>query len=631
MSMRRKTAASLAALTLTLIVIILCVLLASCRNTGTPAATTGEPEQTSDAGAPFTPVDSFRLIDNGVSMVRIVRPDREKDDDDATAAATKLKKALQELTADGKQSIGTDWTQTGEHDPETLEILFGKTEYSEGAEDIGSLKLGTFIAKAYGNKIVIYSVTSEGYDKAVSALMESVRAHASAVTSGDKTVYTVDIPRSEIDYGRVFDTVLYSLPDSPDGTEFQALYLTGERGRELIYTKAVADSFAYYVDSLKAAGFTEYASHDMKENRFATLYSPELTLNVGYYHYNGSLRVIIEPFSQATLIGTEADNVFERVTGQRIILHGLEFRNAQDQLFTNGLCLIVRLSDGRFVIIDGGFDTDGHANSLVRILKEQSKDYIGSGTITIAAWFITHSHSDHNGLLNGKNTVISNAGIKVERVVTCFLSKDELVRSRAAYPSNWDPVEGGGYVNTYGAARNLGAVQINTHVGHVFRFADLKIEVLFTLESLAPAAMNACNSTSLIMKMTFTDPATGAETVYMSTGDATGPDFEVCNLMYGDYMKSDMVQVAHHGFTTWGKSEATVAAYKYMLPSVVLFPVGDLDFPNVTGVEFNAVLISKRTNPNFEEVYAAGPLGKQTILDMPYKAGTATVVPPAGR
>ena len=51
----------------------------------------------------------------------------------------------------------------------------------------------------------------------------------------------------------------------------------------------------------------------------------------------------------------------------------------------------------------------------------------------------------------------------------------------------------------------------------------------------------------------------------------------------------------------------------------------------MTGVEFNAVLISKRTNPNFEEVYAAGPLGKQTILDMPYKPGTATVVPPAGQ
>jgi beta-lactamase superfamily II metal-dependent hydrolase len=635
MFMRKKTAASLAALTLALLALIVCALLPSCRNAGTPATTTGEPEQasdaaTSDTGAAFTPVDSFRLIDDGVSMVRIVRPDLEKDSDYATMAAVKLKKEFQALTLDGTQSIGTDWTKSGEHDPEPLEILFGRTEYSEGSEDVAALKVGEFIAKAYGNKIVICSLTADGYDRAIEALMAGVRAHASVRADGEKTVYTVDIPRAELDYSAVYDSALYGLP-KPEGAKFQALYLTGETGKELIYSDTSPETFAAYVEALKAAGFEAYASHDIKENRFATLFSPDLAVNVGYYAYNKYIRVIAEPYTAACRIGTEADNVFTRVTGQRIIMAGLENLDSDGSYRSNGLCMIIRLSDGRFVIVDGGFNTTDHANSIVRILKEQSKDYIGSGKITIAAWIITHSHGDHQGVLNGKNSVISKAGIKVERVITCYLSQTELVRSRAAYPSNWDETEGGGYINTYKAAENLGALQTNTHVGQVFHYADLKIEVLCTLESLAPAAMNACNSTSLIMKMTFTDPSTGAETVYMSTGDATGPEFAICNLMYGDYMKSDIVQVAHHGYTTWSNSAATIAAYKTMLPSVVLWPVGDHGYPNVADREYNVVLVNKTTNPNFKEVYIAGDLGKQTVLDMPYKAGTATVVPPAGQ
>ena len=86
--------------------------------------------------------------------------------------------------------------------------------------------------------------------------------------------------------------------------------------------------------------------------------------------------------------------------------------------------MLIRLTDGRFIIVDGGHNKAACATELIEVMKEQSKEYAKSlSDITIAAWIVTHAHGDHYGaLLNYYNNFRT---MKVERILVNFLSETE--------------------------------------------------------------------------------------------------------------------------------------------------------------------------------------------------------------
>ncbi len=56
-----------------------------------------------------------------------------------------------------------------------------------------------------------------------------------------------------------------------------------------------------------------------------------------------------------------------------------------------GMSYAVRLSDGRFIVIDGGREFEPDADRLFNCIKEGTPD----GKPVIAAWIMTHAHNDH--------------------------------------------------------------------------------------------------------------------------------------------------------------------------------------------------------------------------------------------
>ena len=148
------------------------------------------------------------------------------------------------------------------------------------------------------------------------------------------------------------------------------------------------------------------------------------------------------------------------------------------------------------------------------------------------------------------------------------------------------------------------------------------MEVLYTIDSYAPKICNAFNTTSLIIKMTF-----GDSTTFLMTGDATGAGFQIAASMYGTYLKCDILQVAHHGYTTWGNDSGTISAYRYVAPSTLLWPQGSSAFPNYKNKAYNVVLFSPETsggtNKNFKECLVAGLEGESVVVPIPYTAGNA--------
>ena len=101
------------------------------------------------------------------------------------------------------------------------------------------------------------------------------------------------------------------------------------------------------------------------------------------------------------------------------------------------------------------------------------------------------------------------------------------------------------------------------HVGQKFYFSNCEMEVLYTLESLAPDVATCYNESSNIIKMTF-----GGKTTYLSTGDATGKAMNVISKTFGSHIQCDIIQVCHHGYSTFGYESEMIAAYKKTISAI---------------------------------------------------------------
>ena len=561
-------------------------------------------EETTVATEPV--VTSVDVVRDGKAVFSVVR------DEDADTAALVVAQArsvidkIRGLTG-AMPKLNTDWVKRGEElDSTTYEILLGITDYPETKQVMNSLKYGECAIRLVGNKIVVFGYTDTTMAHAVAHLN---RVLEDAVSEDKKTI---TVTAEELEYFKSQDDQMNALPLYETGS-FRAYYKAGNNTNEFIIGNTTVDEYRDYLKKLENSGFTCYTTHQITDNHFATYNSDKYTITAGYYDYEESVRLIIEPLAPA--VGLESDNVYTPVTTSQITMLGMEYKNADGTYTSNGLSVLIRLTDGRFLVVDGGFNRAKHSSELMRHLKEQSAGYAKSmKDITIAAWIITHPHGDHDGMLYGKYGDFM--GIKVERVLANFLSETELTKAdnSSAVGGNWGTGEGFEYQKVMTAAKALGATVHQVHVGQVFYFADLKMEVLYTIESFGPKVCNALNTTSIVLRMEF-----GGKTVYLSTGDATGNGMEICTKMYGDYLQSDIIQVCHHGYGTWGNDAGMIKAYQTINAPTVLWPQGLNAYPNFKGVGYNAVLF---TVPNYKEVYVSGAEGDSIILPIPYTVGT---------
>ncbi len=603
----------LIALLLSLIAIL--GLFAAC--TDDPAETTPE-DQTTET--PVTERTVFDLIVNGESTVKIIRPENLPSTNPQVEAAVKIRNKIESVTGINLD-MAEDWKKpTDSYDDSTVEILVGNTAYSQTAQAIEGLKYGDFTVKAVGNKIIVFGFTEDAISYAANQFVKIFSKYAEEGETG----YNVSIPVEELNITETHggSSSLSALPYY-EGSKFSSTYKSNLDCEEVILKGANEENYGAYIKKLEESGFTNYTSNDMNGNLFTTLYNSEYTINVGLYKAYKECRIVLEPYSETTLIGKEEDNKYTAVTTTQLTLIGCEYKDSKGEYPGNGLCMLYRLADGSFVVIDGSFNNSIHANNLVSIIREQAKDYATGKNIRIAAWFVTHAHGDHDGLLKGKYSYFNQ--FTVERVIACFMTDEERAISSSVYSGNWSTNEGGSDDSDRAAAAGLNADFIVAHVGQKFFFADTVFEILYTVESYGPTTVNALNTSSLLVRSTTTDPATGKSTIAMVMGDITGPAMAVCNKMYGIWMRSQIVQVAHHGYTTWGNDDAMKQAYKFMSPEIVLWPQGSTAFPNYKDKGYNKVLWDG-TNPNYQEMFVAGWNGSTYSVPLPYNGDPASVI-----
>ena len=159
-------------------------------------------------------------------------------------------------------------------------------------------------------------------------------------------------------------------PDGVTADSKTATYNMGDHGLVKYYEKGTKAQYDAYLTKLESNGYAKAASYTVGDNAYA-LYQKEGAYCV-YVSYLAKvdnkgferMRVIVEPFGNAYDLDTIATSASVCDTK----LWQLDVDNAYSDE-DGGMGYVIRLTDGSFIVIDGGYNSDAEANNLYAILS----------------------------------------------------------------------------------------------------------------------------------------------------------------------------------------------------------------------------------------------------------------------
>jgi len=250
-----------------------------------------------------------------------------------------------------------------------------------------------------------------------------------------------------------------------------------------------------------------------------------------YFYTNKKL-----PFAHA-VIGAELP--FEDVPGEALyadtILHQFQTKS-EDEPYPGGMTYLIRLRDGRFIVIDGGFEVrpDEFLHTMGVLHPKADKD----APYEIAAWIFTHPHDDHLTLF-----------YRFHENREAF---DKLHISRIIYNTACDAVLAKKCEGALPDARKLreltsvlcekGTLFFKPHTGMSFDIGELHFKVFFTQNEWTASDMIYLNDASTV----FSISRDGGRSI-MILGDIM--EFAgawMMNMYEPSALRCDAVQVAHH-------------------------------------------------------------------------------------
>ncbi len=371
----------------------------------------------------------------------------------------------------------------------------------------------------------------------------------------------------EIDFG----TLLYQETQGPDCT--------------VISLKDVAAADAEsYMAALEAMGYAKESTHSFGTDNVFVLYTMgEAAIYLSFYPGAGELRLVGERNSAYLTFKDQAGD--ERTTSLL----------TQIDLEDFGCSYVIRLRDGRFIIFDGGCEFEPDADKLLAVLKEQSPDE----KPMIAGWILTHAHVDH---------------------YRCFLVFWEKYREEVEiqyflynFPGNEEVDFAKNIPDLAGEIPYLermeryiaesGVPVIRPHTGQIYQFGNARLETICCLDDTCCYPCEG-NNLSVVFKMFIEGQS------ILWCADNYMEDSRLAQ-RYGKYLKSDMLQIAHHGFCG-----GSIRCHKIIDPMVCLAPVHEDDFYRIFDVyfEFNRTLIY---DLNVQEILTGGH--GHVIMELPYK------------
>ena len=200
----------------------------------------------------------------------------------------------------------------------------------------------------------------------------------------------------------------------------------------------------------------------------------------------------------------------------------------------------IKTINGKIVIIDGGTQDDA----------EQLEKYIIDNGGEVYAWFITHPHIDHAGAFE---IISQNNEIKIDNIYISITDKDWYISNEPS--REVDINEFFKVIEDEKIAEKIIQPQIND----IIKIDNITAKILGIKNT--EIINNAINNSSMVIQIKVNQKK------ILFLGDTGTESSEKLIKNQGKNLKSDIVQVAHHG-----QNGATEELYKIVKPEICLWP-----------------------------------------------------------
>ena len=320
----------------------------------------------------------------------------------------------------------------------------------------------------------------------------------------------------------------------------------------VLIKEAEAKALDSYVALAATFGFTEKERRCRESHTYVAMEAADEALFLNYFEGTRELSLVFEQHSKYFN--------FSAPCGKATVAPQI----TQISLEDFGMSYVIRLSDGRFIVIDGGRELEPDVKKLYKCLCRD----LGEEKPVIAAWILSHPHSDHFHCFI-KFVDLFGDRVVLERVLYHFPEHDDVAHypklmAGEAYMANASPFENIPLMKERVA--RLGAAVYTPQTGQTYRIGDARCEILATLCDTIHSSSNL-NATSLVIRMKL-----GGQVILFTTDAA----FSIAQLpqRYGTYLKADILQIPHHGFQC-GTAADEIEGYDLIAPKVCFLPVAD--------------------------------------------------------
>lgn len=231
--------------------------------------------------------------------------------------------------------------------------------------------------------------------------------------------------------------------------------------------------------------------------------------------------------------------------------HTIELTQLSDHSTRQMMGYILKTKNNKIIVIDGG-TTDDTENLIKQINKHGGK---------VDAWFLTHLHDDHLGAFSN---IANDEQIQIEKIYCSFneyswYEENEL--ARAEFSKQILEI-----LKQDNIKDKVEEVSLNQDIN----IDDVKIEILGIKNP--EITENAGNEQSMVVKFD-----TG-KTTFLVLGDTGIKSSEKLLKTQKEKLKSDIVQMAHHG-----QNGATKELYEQINPTICMWPTPEWLWNNDSG------------------------------------------------
>ncbi len=325
-------------------------------------------------------------------------------------------------------------------------------------------------------------------------------------------------------------------PLSPDELfDNSKKYMCGDASYFNIAYKKERNDYLSLLSYYTKGGYDIYSEYTEGNAEYITFVKDKELAHIGYFNKKNNITLVTS--------STAGEKLPKAVTDESIDLKSV---TQIKSTYNNGMGYIITLTDSSFIIIDGGYEkcADELYNQLVKLSDNKP--------IVIRGWILTHSHADHYPCF-AKFAGTYGKKVKLERLMLGLpYYKDSI--------NTWLHISAKQHLKSFDGGDSIPITAL--HTGMSFRYGNATLDILLAPENIYYDAIpkNFNESCSVVRVKSKKGSALFLADIAI----------EGCNYMldlYDEALKSDMVQVSHHGV-----EDAPISIYKKIRASVLFWP-----------------------------------------------------------